>query len=310
MSQAISSDNGQAGVAKSFSLKKRSYAALQLLRPANSVTAMADVLAGIAIASFATPDVIGYRTILLVLAGAFLYGGGVALNDACDSELDCIERPERPIPSHRISLLSAFILAFSFLAAGVLLAFIYAPLAGIVACTTVLFIACYDCIAKRSAIAGPFMMGLCRSGSLMLGVAASSKALTEWWFLGVVPLAYIAAITLVGRGESNGKNPFGKMAVALVVAVILVLGGLAWHFSQLLAIPYLALFAACVLPAFWYALKHPGRTSIRAAVKAGVLSLVILDAALAALFNDWIYALGVLALFPVSRLLARLFPVA
>jgi 4-hydroxybenzoate polyprenyltransferase len=313
MPQVISSNNGQSGGERlpgNFSFKERSYAALQLLRPANSVTAMADVLAGLAIAFSTSPGIASYQITLLILSGAFLYAGGVALNDACDSEIDRMERPERPIPSGRIRPLSAFLLAFCFLAAGMLLAFIYAPLAGAVACATVLFIACYDYIAKKSAVIGPMTMGLCRSGSLLLGVSASSQALADWWFLGAVPLAYVAAITLVSRGESDGKNRYGKMAIALIVAVIFLLGSLGWYCRQFSATPFLALFAACVLPAFWHALKNANPGSIQKAVKAGVLSLIIMDAAMAAIFSNWLYASVVLALFPVSRMLARLFPVA
>lgn len=291
-------------------MKERSYAALQLLRPANSVTAMADVLAGLAIAFSISPSVAAAKTALLVLSGGFLYGGGVALNDACDTKIDRIERPERPIPSGRISPLAAFALAFLFLAVGMLLAFLYSPLAGTVGCITVFFIACYDCMAKKSPLLGPITMGLCRSGSLLLGMAASAQALVEWWFLGAVPLAYVAAITLVGRGEANGKNPYGKMAIALVVAVILLLGSLGWYFKHISAAPFVALFAACVVPAFWRALKNASPASIQQAVKAAVLSLIILDAAMAAIFTNWLYALAVLALFPVSRMIARLFPVA
>jgi hypothetical protein len=122
---------------------------------------------------------------------------------------------------------------------------------------------------------GPLAMGLCRVGSLMLGISASAQALESWWMLGALPLAYVAAITLVGRGEADGKNPFGKMAFFLVVSVVFLMGGLAWYFSRLFAFPYLALFAACVLPAFWKALKTPSPSVLRGAVKAGVLSVII-----------------------------------
>jgi hypothetical protein len=313
MSQAISSNKGRGAEARRlrrFSFRQRSYAALQLLRPANSVTAMADVLAGMAIAFSAAPDIVSAKAILLVLSGAFLYAGGVALNDACDTGIDRIERPERPIPSGRISRWSGFALAFCFLAFGLFLAFSYAFAAGAVASATVFFIVCYDFFAKKNSVSGPLTMGLCRAGSLLLGISASSQALADWWFLGAVPLAYVAAITLVSRGESDGKNPFGKMAVALVAAVILLMGGIAWYFSRFSAVPFLTLFAACVLPAFWLAQKNPNPDSVRGAVKAGVLSLIMLDAAIAAIFSNWLYALAVLALFPVSRMLARLFPVA
>lgn len=313
MPQAISSNSREVGEprgSRRFSVRQRSHAALQLLRPANSVTAMADVLAGLAIAFSASPDIASVETALLVLSGACLYAGGVALNDACDARIDRMERPERPIPSGRISKLSAFALAFSFLSVGILLAFLHGWLSGVVASATVFFIICYDSFAKKNPILGPLAMGLCRAGSLLLGVSASSQALADWWFLGAVPLAYVGAITLVSRGEADGKNPYGKMAIALVLAVILLMCGIAWYFGRFPAVPFLVLFAACVLPAFWRALKNANPDSIRAAVKAGVLSLIMLDAAMAAIFSNWLYALAVLALFPVSRMLARLFPVA
>ena len=76
---------------------------LRLMRLANIVTAISDILAGVAIAAYAmqiewanlplTP------LILLVLSTIGLYGGGVVFNDVFDAELDKIERPERPIPS-------------------------------------------------------------------------------------------------------------------------------------------------------------------------------------------------------------------
>ena len=47
----------------------------------------------------------------------------------------------------------------------------------------------------------------------------------------------------------------------------------------------------------------------RTAVRAGVLSLIVLDAALAAAFAGPLYGAAVLALWPVSLRLARLFAV-
>jgi hypothetical protein len=43
----------------------------------------------------------------LVGATMCLYAGGVVLNDFFDRRLDAIERPERPIPSRRVSAASA-----------------------------------------------------------------------------------------------------------------------------------------------------------------------------------------------------------
>jgi 4-hydroxybenzoate polyprenyltransferase len=90
---------------------------LELVRPANVATALADVLAGYAVAGLGSPG-LGW----LLMSTACLYGGGVALNDFFDRGLDRIERPERPIPSGRVSSRAAAGLGLGLLALGVIAA--------------------------------------------------------------------------------------------------------------------------------------------------------------------------------------------
>eukprot|EP01041_Mallomonas_annulata_P029156 gene29156-51100_t len=74
---------------------------LQLTRPANIITAIADILAGVTIAtfSFSIEDINPTKVVFLCLSTIGLYGGGIVFNDIFDLELDKIERPERVIPS-------------------------------------------------------------------------------------------------------------------------------------------------------------------------------------------------------------------
>ncbi|MBO9683706.1 MAG: UbiA family prenyltransferase, partial [Flavisolibacter sp.] len=84
---------------------------LRLMRLANIVTAVSDILAGVAIACFASgiqwTELSFLPVFLLILSTIGLYGGGVVFNDVSDAELDKVERPERPIPSGLISKTSA-----------------------------------------------------------------------------------------------------------------------------------------------------------------------------------------------------------
>src|SRR5262245_63491269 len=48
-------------------------------------------------------------------AGSLFYSGGMALNDAFDAEIDARERPERPIPSGRVSRGTVLALGFGML---------------------------------------------------------------------------------------------------------------------------------------------------------------------------------------------------
>jgi 4-hydroxybenzoate polyprenyltransferase len=57
---------------------------LELLRPPNVVTAIADVLAGYAVAGRGRPEALPW----LIAASVCLYAGGVVLNDFFDRNLD------------------------------------------------------------------------------------------------------------------------------------------------------------------------------------------------------------------------------
>lgn len=72
---------------------------VELVRAPAALTAVGDTVAGGAAAG--TP--LRGRRLLLPAASAAFYWAGMALNDWADRELDAVERPERPIPSGRVS---------------------------------------------------------------------------------------------------------------------------------------------------------------------------------------------------------------
>src|SRR5688572_14019874 len=75
----------------------------ELVRPANVLTAIADVLAGYAVAAAVGSAIEGAALAWLMISTACLYAGGVVLNDFFDRDIDAVERPERPIPSGRVA---------------------------------------------------------------------------------------------------------------------------------------------------------------------------------------------------------------
>lgn len=301
-----------------LSPQRRLWAYLQLLRPANVVTALADVLAGFAVAG-ATLTLDGWTAAAelpalggLLLATTGLYGGGVVLNDVFDAELDADERPERPIPSGRASRRGAALFGGLLLMGGIVAAaqvtLLSALLAVLIAAGAVL----YDARAKHHVVWGPLNMGLCRGGNLLLGVSAVPAMLVSSWYLALIPVAYIAAITAVSQGEVHGgTSSTGYVALGLVVGVIgsLLMLGLRADYRVLHAVPFVLFFAAQVVPPFVRATLNPTPQPIRRAVKAGVMALIPLNAALAAGFAGWMYGLGLLLLLPISLGLGRLFAV-
>lgn len=288
------------------------------MRPANIVTAFADILAGFAAAGgfilisegtwSATHPGLGW----LLLSTFGLYGGGVVFNDVFDAELDAEERPERPIPSGRASKGGAILTGAVLLLMGILAAFqvnLYAGFLAIAISCGALF---YDYRAKHSALWGPLFMGGCRGGNLLLGCSIIPASLSSVWFLALLPVAYIGSITLVSQGEVHGgdrKSGLGALGLIVLVTLCLFLLGLLPDYAVGTALLFIILFAGMVIPPFWKAAFQPEPDLIKKAIKRGVLSLILLNAAIAAGFGGFLLAVIVVLLLPLSLLLARLFAV-
>ncbi len=281
---------------------------LELLRPPNVLTAVADVLAGYAVAGRSAPGSLPW----LVGATACLYGGGVVLNDYFDRRLDAVERPERPIPSGRVPAGAAALLGGGLLAAGIASASAAGLTAGGIAAAIAGLVVLYDTRAKRHGILGPVNMGACRGLNLLLGIAAAPTVLGRYWPLALIPFVYIAAVTVVSRGEVHGgKRGAAGLALISLGGVIFALTGLAVAAGPgwLAPLAVVLLLSWRVLPPFWRVYREPQPLRIRQAIRAGVLSLVLVDAAIGAAFAGPLYAAMILATGVAAAGLARLFSV-
>lgn len=286
------------------------------MRPANILTAIADILAGIAISGFLGVEVANYLdhllpVLCLCLATMGLYGGGVVFNDVIDARLDKVERPERPIPSGVISLTQAIVLGCYLLLVGVLAAFTVGRITGFLALAITVSALVYNKWGKHHSLLGPLNMGLCRGLNLLLGISALEPALYRYWWIGLIPVLYIAAVTTISRGEVHGGNirTLRRTAIcyALVYGIMLSLAFLNGH--ALVALPFIALFAFMINRPLIIAMKDPSGPNIGKAVKGGIIALIAMNAAWAAAFGSLEHALLVLALLPVSLLVSRAFAV-
>jgi len=280
---------------------------LELLRPANVTTALADVLAGFAVAGLSNRAALPW----LLVSTACLYAGGVVLNDVFDREVDRLERPERPIPSGRVIVAHAALLGTGLLGAGIAAAAQATAHAATVATAIAALVLFYDAIGKRHAVVAPVNMGLCRALNLLLGIAAVPAALAFTWPLAVIPFVYISAVTTLSRGEVHGGTR-GPAMFALISLTIAWLALLLIALRSDQRVPAVALAAALawrVLPPFWRAWQTPSPVTIRSAVKRGVLSLVLVDATIGAAFAGPAYAAIILATGLAAAWLARIFAV-
>ena len=292
------------------------FPALQLIRPANIITAISDIIAGIAIAGFLIPEIWNQQLIihilLLIIATIGLYGGGIIFNDIFDIKQDTVDRPERVIPSGRISIKEAKILGITFFSIGILSASLVSEFSGFLALVIMFLTLLYDKYSKHNKFIGPLNMGLCRGGNLILGMSINGHLEPDYFIIGLIPVIFVAAITLTAQKETKGKNKLAIVtAMFLDISVVFGFGLMAYYFN-------LNLKNTVVFLLIWYVINTVTKVKailnnnpilIQKAVKIAVISLIPLNASYVAGFSSIFMALLVMCLLPLSLYLSKIFPV-
>ncbi|MGX1639195.1 UbiA-like protein EboC [Sphingobacterium sp. NPDC055431] len=284
---------------------------IQIIRPSNVLTAISDVLAGVALAClFLQQDLPQVNPLIwITISSMCLYTGGIVFNDVFDAALDKVERPERPIPSGRIKKSAASILGTLAFAIGCFLAFQVNMAAFYISLAIVLMCLLYNGQAKHHFLAGPIVMGGCRGLNLLLGMAVLPDSLS-YWYIAIIPIIYIASVTNISRGEVYGSNKTALLvSIGLYSIVILTLLYFTYSSKNYLALVFILLFSLMIGSPVSKALKTLQPQDVRKAVKFGVLALILMNASWIAISGHWLLALAVCAILPVSIFLAKKFAV-
>ncbi len=288
--------------------------ALVLGRVSNLPTVWTNTLVGLVLAGGTAGDI---RILPLLLALSLFYLGGMYLNDAFDAGLDAVERPERPIPSGRISRGSVFALGFAMLGGGLALLLwlgfgiaggtgYWPAAAGLALAAAILF---YDWHHKNNPLS-PLVMGLCRV--LVYVTAGLSVAVplpaTLWLGAGAL-LCYLIGLTYIAKQENLARVanlwPLGFLAAPVAYGAVLI-AGQPWTALPWLALPWLALIA-WVARALWF-LRRRGPGDIPRAVTSLLAGICLLDAVLIAGAGAPGLALLAVLAFPVTVMFQRYVP--
>lgn len=184
---------------------------LQLMRIPTVFTALSNILCGFLVThKFTIRELIQQTDLwLLLISSAGLYLGGMVLNDVFDTRLDAVERPERPIPSGRISQTAAAVFGSLLMIIGVVCAAVVSTGSLLVAGLIVLAVLLYDSYLK-STIAAPLGMGTCRFLNIMLGASAATSLTSVWQATPMTIAAalgtYVVGVTLFARDEAGRSS--------------------------------------------------------------------------------------------------------
>ncbi|GAA2306340.1 UbiA family prenyltransferase [Streptomyces hawaiiensis] len=207
---------------RSVAVRQHAAAVAELVRAPAALTVPGDVLAG----ALGAGRPAGGRTLLLAASSVSLYWAGMALNDWADREEDARERPERPVPSGRISAGAALGIAGGLTAAGLGLG----ALAGgrrVLLCRTLPLAAtvwAYDLGLKHTPL-GPVAMAAARALDVLHGTGPSpaGPALRAAATVG----AHTWALTRLSRHEVNGtagREPLLSLAATAAVTLAATVG--------------------------------------------------------------------------------------
>jgi hypothetical protein len=272
---------------------------VELVRAPAALSVPGDVLAGASAAGGS-----GRRSAGLAGASVLLYWSGMAANDWADRRLDSVERPERPIPSGRISPAAALGISAGLTVAGLAVARLAGGRRALAAAAPLAAaIWAYDVVAKNTA-AGPAVMSACRGLNVLLGASGGRP-------LRAVPAALTVAahtytVTALSRREVHGTDwsvPAATLAGTGLVAAATGRGrrGRRALIPAALACWYAAQYGGAQLRA----LADPRAPRIRAAVGAGITGLPALQGALVARSGTAALGIAVAAAAPLGGRLAR-----
>jgi 4-hydroxybenzoate polyprenyltransferase len=231
--------------------------ALRLGRVSNLPTVWTNVVAGVVLSGGSIDAV---PLTLLFVALSLFYVAGMYLNDAFDRNIDSRERPERPIPSGRVSTTSVFAIGALLLLAGegVLAIMSYGleggqgwpPLvAGVALAAAIIY---YDMSHKANPVS-PVIMGLCRALVYVTAALAVTSGFSSplFWGSGLM-LAYLIGLTYAAKQENLAevKNvwPLIFLALPFVYAVPAALGSLT---TALILVGFLAWVIYALVHLVW-----------------------------------------------------------
>lgn len=272
---------------------------LRLGRVSNLPTVWTNVLAATVLAGGAPQST---RTVLVLVAMALFYVGGMYLNDYFDRAVDARERPDRPIPAGDISPGAVAAAGFAMLGVGVVLLATTGMAAAAAGLILAGLIVAYDRFHKGVSLS-PVTMGLCRA-FVYFGAGAAVAGGVAWPVLlaGLALTAYVAGLTYAARQESLDR--VGNLWPLVLLGAPMVLALPALQQGVAAIVVYLALIGWSSYAVYLLA-RRPMAGAVPRAVGALIAGISLVDAAFLAGIGAMAPAFIAVAGFGATMLLQR-----
>ncbi|MDW0197077.1 MAG: UbiA family prenyltransferase [Nitrososphaeraceae archaeon] len=258
---------------------------LALVRLPNLFTLPSNILVGMATVSLLAFTLTSFSQFLLLgTISVLLYCVGIVLNDLYDFDIDKKERPNRPLPSGKISRRSAIVLVAIFSTLALILSLQVSFSTLVISSILFSVIFGYDKYLKNTH-AGPFTIASARVMNILLGTSVSLRSVDSYsqivtlTFILIITFVYVSLIGFISRYEVHGFSDNTKLLLppAIVATVIssIILFTL-MGFFKLESLIILSLFSFIMIISFSRIYRRDsGRT--QQIVRNMILSIIVLD---------------------------------
>ena len=271
---------------------------LSLARLSNAPTVVSNVLAGVALASAVSPvtTVSIWRTVLVALAMVLYYTAGMYLNDLFDLNIDRQGRPERPLPSGRVTRREALGVAVLLFSVGTFCLTLLGTAPLVSGLVLVVLIVVYDAWHKTNLLS-PVLMASTRMLVYVTAFVAFAPTVTfALLFWALLLGLYIVGLTYIAKTETSSLTGYWPAALLFLPALI---GALALPWSGFWMPLALALWVGYSV-SFVYMTRDVGR-----AIGQLIAGVSLLDALVILLFGTLGGVVWALVAFALTLFLQR-----
>jgi geranylgeranylglycerol-phosphate geranylgeranyltransferase len=227
---------------------------LEILRPFNALMGVIAVL----LVAFISGIFNLYVPVACIIVFIFT-GAGNAINDYVDHKIDAINKPERPIPSGRISLNAAAIYATILFVIATIMSLLIGIIPGIIVVLSAILMFLYAYKLKKSCLIGnlsiAFLTGLCFVfAGVVLQTVYLSILLGFYAFLMTMAREIVKDMEDVEGDSMEGANTFplkfGMKSSSILAAFFMILASLtspALYFIGIFNILYLIILVFAII---------------------------------------------------------------
>lgn len=246
-------------------MKKTLIGILQIIRPLNCIITFVSIIIGATISS--EKEAITYNFILAAFAGLLVAAAGNTINDIVDIEIDKTNKPERPLPSFKISINQAWILFAFLITASLIISLLISYFAFLIVLLSNSLLVLYSVSIKRVAIFGNIIISFLTGYALIFGAMISGNVKYA-----IIPAIFAFLINFVReivkdiediKGDKlSGFNTLPiKFGLNAAKKVVLIISGLLFLFTlvpfvfKIYRIEFFLIVMVVVNPVLFYSVK-------------------------------------------------------